>query len=300
MYKNLNPASLGVSGRQSELLELTLTYGFRGLDLDAADLLKRATLQGVEEAGKYIRSAKVRIGGWSLPVQFEADDGVFQAELERLAGLTETAKQLGFRYCRTDIQPASDKLPYHENFERHRQRLSKVGDALAAAGIRLAVSLKATAEARRDRAYPFIHKAEELLTLIRTTGHSHVGLALDTWGWKVGGGAMEQLADLKGNQFVTVTIADVPADADLETIEASQRFLPTEDSLPAYGKFVASLVERKYDGPVTLLPASKQVSGMTRDQAIEKCALLLEQIWTHAGVAKPSKPALAAAEFAPE
>ncbi len=300
MYKNLNPASLGVSGRQSELLELTLTYGFRGLDLDAADLLKRATLQGVEEAGKYIRSAKVKIGGWSLPVQLEADDGVFQSELERVATLMDTAKQLGFRYCTTDIQPANDKLPYHENFELHRQRLSKVGDVLATGGIRLGLALKATAEARRERTYPFIHKAEELLTLIRTTGHSHVGLALDTWSWKVGGGAMELLADLKANQIVTVTIADVPADADLEKLEAAQRFLPTEDSIPAYGKFVASLVERKYDGPVTLLPASKHISGTPRDLAIDKCALLLEQIWTQAGVAKPSKPALAAAEFAPQ
>lgn len=299
MYKNLNPASLGVSGRQSELIELTLTYGFRGLDLDAADFLKRATLQGVDEAGKYIRSAKIKIGGWILPVQLDADDGVFQTEVDRLAALTDTAKKLGFSYCTTDIQPANDKLPYHENFERHRQRLSKVGDVLAAAGLRLGVSLKATAEARRDRVYPFIHKAEELLTLIRTTGHTHVGLALDTWSWKVGGGGMEHLADLKGNQLVTVTIADAPADADLENIEAAQRFLPTEESIPAYASFVVSLAERKYEGPLTLLPASRHVSGMTRDFAIDKCALLLDQIWSQAGLTKPGKPALAAAEFAP-
>ena len=300
MYKNLNPASLGVSGRQSELIELTLTYGFRGLDLDAADFLKRATLQGVEEAGKYIRSAKIKIGGWILPVQLEADDDVFQTELERLATLTDPAKKLGFSYCTTDIQPATDKLPYHENFERHRQRLSKVGDVLATAGLRLGVGLKATAESRSDRTYPFIHKAEELLTLIRTTGHTHVGLALDTWSWKVGGGGMEHLADLKGSQIVTVTIADAPADADLEKIEVAQRFLPTEESIPAYAQFVASLAERKYEGPLTLLPASRHVSGMTRDYAIDKCALLLEQIWSQAGLTKPGKPALAAAEFAPE
>ncbi len=107
MYKNLNPASLGVSGRQSELIELTLTYGFRGLDLDAADFLKRATLQGVDEAGKYIRSAKIKIGGWILPVQFEADDGVFQTELDRLAALTEPAKKLGFA-PRTSSPPATN------------------------------------------------------------------------------------------------------------------------------------------------------------------------------------------------
>ncbi len=298
MYKNLNPASLGVSGRQSELIELALTYGFRGLDLDAADLLKRATLQGVDEAGKYIRSGRIKIGGWILPVQLGADDDVFQVEVERLAALAETARQLNISYCTTDIQPACDKLPYHENFERHRQRLAKVGDVLAGLGLRLGIGLKATAESRRDRTYPFIHKAEELLTLIRTTGHTHVGLALDTWNWKVGAGGMEHLSDLKGQQIVTVTIADVPADADLEKIDAAQRFLPTEETIPAYAQFVASLAERKYDGPVTLLAASRHVSGMTRDYSIDKCALLLEQIWSQAGLSKPGRLALSAAEFA--
>ena len=136
MYKNLNPASFGVSGRQSELIELMLTYGFRGLDLDAADLLRRATLQGTEEASKYIHSAKIKIGGWTVPVQLGADDGVFQSEIERLSLTAETARKVGFTYGTLDLQPASDKLPYHENFERHRQRLSKLGDVLAGAGLR--------------------------------------------------------------------------------------------------------------------------------------------------------------------
>ena len=34
MYKNLNVEGLGISGRQGELIELTLTYGFRGFDFD--------------------------------------------------------------------------------------------------------------------------------------------------------------------------------------------------------------------------------------------------------------------------
>ena len=289
MYKNLNPASLGVSGRQSELIELTLTYGFRGLDLDAADLLKRATLQGSEEAGKYIRSAKIKIGGWALPVQLGADDGVFQSEIERLSLTAETARKVGFSYCTMDLQPACDKLPYHENFERHRQRLSKVGDVLAGTGLRLGVGLKAAPEFRQDRVYPFIHKAEELLTLIRTVNHTHVGLALDTWNWQIGGGGSDTLADVKGKQIVSVTIADVPADADLAAIDVSQRLLPTEQTIPQHARLVAILAERKYDGPVTLLPASRHVAGMTRDHIIEKCASLLEQIWMQAGLAKPSR-----------
>ena len=289
MYKNLNPASLGIAGRQSELIEMALTYGFRGFDLDAADLLKRATLQGAEEAGKYIRSAKIKIGGWSLPVQFGADDGVFQLEIERLSLVSETARKLGFSYATIELDPASDKLPYHENFERHRQRLSQVGDVLAGLGLRLGVGIKATLEARRDRVYPFIHKAEELVTLIRTVNHTHVGLVVDTWSWRLGGSGTEALGDVSGKQIVSVTIADVPPDADLAAIGGTQRLLPTAETVPQYVSLVGTLAERKYDGPVTLLPGPRQVGGMSRDHLVEKCASLLEQMWLQAGLAKPSR-----------
>ena len=46
MYKNLNSWTLGISGRQSELIELALTYGFRGLDIDIHDMIK------VDEQGR--------------------------------------------------------------------------------------------------------------------------------------------------------------------------------------------------------------------------------------------------------
>ena len=290
MYKNLDPASLGVSGRQSELIELTLTYGFRGLDLDAAELIKRATLQGVEEATKYIRSGKVKIGGWILPAQLIANDAAFQVDIERLASVAETAAQVGFTYCTVDIEPGSDDLPFHENFERHRDRLSKVGDVLAGHNIRLGLGLQAAAAHREGRTYPFIHQAEELLTLIRTTGHNYVGLALNTWDWKVGGGANDQLSELTGDQVVAVSLVDVPEDADSATIETTQRLLPTLETLEEHAKLLAMLGGRGYVGPVTLRPDSQQLGKFTRDASVDKCSMLLSKLWTAAELNKVVKP----------
>ncbi len=34
MLKNFSPQSLGINGRQSELIELALTYGFTSMDID--------------------------------------------------------------------------------------------------------------------------------------------------------------------------------------------------------------------------------------------------------------------------
>ncbi len=295
MYKNMNPSSLGVSGRQSELIELALTYGFRGLDLDVGELLKRATLQGVEEAAKYIRSGKVEIGGWVLPVRLTGDEAAYQEDLGLLANLVETAKQVGLKYCTVDIEPASDSLPYHENFERHRERLAKVGELLGGQDICLGVALQSSPKLGEGMAHQFIHSAEELLTLIRNTGCEHVGLALDTWNWQVGGGGRDQLSELQGKQFVTLVISDVPDDADLSTIGPQERGMPSEDSLPEYGRLVKSLAERGYQGPITIQPHSSSLARMTRDQSVERCANALDQIWALAGVTKSGQLASAKA-----
>jgi len=296
MYKNVNLSSLGVSGRQSELIELTLTYGFRGLDVDAPELLRRASLQGVEEATKYIRSGKVKIGGWMLPVNLAADDPTFDQELEKFASLAQTAAEVGFTYCTAVIDPASDDLPFHENFERHRGRLARVADVLQRHEIRLAVGFQAAAKHREGRAYPFIHQAEEILTLVKSIVSDNVGLALDTWDWKVGGGGNDQLDELTGQQIVTVGIADVPLDADLAAVDQTQRMLPTDETIPEYGALLTRLAERGYEGPVTLYPHSSHFAKLTRDASVDKCSDVLNRIWTAAGLNKAGKLVSASAE----
>jgi sugar phosphate isomerase/epimerase len=289
MYKNLSPSALGVSGRQSELIELTLTYGFRSLDLDAGELLKRASLQGVEDATRYIRSGKVKVGGWVLPVDLAADDEAFSVEVEKLASLGDTAVQVGFTYCTATIDPGSDDLPFHENFERHRERLATIGDVLGRHGVRLAVGFKAAAGYREGRNYPFIHQAEEMLTLIKTITSDNVGLALDTWNWKVGGGGNDQLGELTGGQVVTVGIADVPVDADLSAVDETQRLFPNDETFAENGALLTGLAERGYDGPVTLYPHPAQFSRVTREISVERCAGVLNRIWNAAGLNKAGK-----------
>ena len=296
MYKNLNPASLGVTGRQSELIELALTHGFRGLDCDAAELLKRAALQGVQEAAKYVSSGKIKVGGWTLPIRLTGDKEAFRVELEKLAGLADIARQIGISHCLVTLEPASDSSPYHENFELHRERLGAAADLLARSEIRLGVGFKAAAEFRKDRTFQFIHLAEEALTLIRTTGSSNLGIALDTWDWKVGGGASDQLAELSGKQVVCVKIADLPAGADIASIDATQRLLPSDETTPEHAALLKALAKSGFDGPVTLEPHPSQVPGANRDVTVERCAAVLERILIAAGLSKTGKLTPAAGE----
>jgi hypothetical protein len=126
--------------------------------------------------------------------------------------------------------------------------------------------------------------------LIRTTGHKYVGLALDTWNWKLGGGANDQLSELTGDQVISVSIADVPPDIDPASAKVTDRLLPTPETLEEHAKLLAMLGGRGFVGPVTLKPHSRQLGKLTRDASVDKCATLLSKLWTAAGLSKVTKP----------
>lgn len=289
MYKNLSPDALGISGRQSELIELALTYGFRGLDVDAAELIKRSGLQGVEEANRYLHSAKLRVNGFRLPADLQADEVAFKADMEKLAAVAEVAKRIGFRCCATTLAPASETLPYHENFETHRVRLGRVAELLAKFEIRLGVGLSPVAAERQGRRFQFIHQAEELVTLLKSVGVPNVGLVLDTWNWRVGNGRLEQVSELKGQPVVSVRLAEVPEDADLATITPAQRLLPGDRTAAEHAALLRLLAERNYDGPITIAPHPTQVAERNRDTVASKCSGLLDQLWAAAGLTKTGR-----------
>lgn len=120
MFKNLNPSALGVSGHQSEIIELALTYGFAGMDLNVAEFATRVRLKGMPYARRLIDSAKIRIGTFSLPLEWDTDDESFQKDLKKLPEYADCAAQLGCTRCTAVLAPAGDTRPYHENFEFHR------------------------------------------------------------------------------------------------------------------------------------------------------------------------------------
>ena len=81
MFKNLNTSVLGVSGNQSEIIELALTHGFKAIDLDMVDFANRAKLRGMPYARRLIDSSKLTIATFDLPFGLDSPEDVFQKDL---------------------------------------------------------------------------------------------------------------------------------------------------------------------------------------------------------------------------
>ena len=278
MYKNLNPVALGVSGRQSELIELALTYGFRSIDIDVERYLRNARSKGPEQAGRFIASANVNIGAFEIPINWRGDEDIYKQGLQDLESVAQLFAASGASIVLATIQPSSDETPYHENFELHRKRLAEMAELLSKHEMRLGIGFLSAPAHRKDKSYQFICDAEAMITLIKSIPSGNVGLALDTWNWHFGGGTVDQIKSLQSDQVVTVSVADAPADVDSSAITEEQRWLPSEDGLVDNSGLLAALAELEFNGPLTLLTMAECFKGLTREAIVQKCGNVLDEL----------------------
>jgi sugar phosphate isomerase/epimerase len=290
MYKCLSPSAIGIFARQSELLEIALTYRFKGIEIDIGEVLRRAQSTSVAQACRYLCSAQVRIGGFELPVRWTGDDKDFQADLSQLGLLLEVCKALGADRCYTTIRPTCDQRPFHENFKFHVDRLGKLADALAPGNVKLALCFSATQSDRKDGGFEFIHQVDPLLLLLNSVGRDNVGILLDTWHWWVGGGDVEKLRALRGEQFLSVRLADFPAGADLATITDDQRLMPGEGAGIGSAAVLSVLEDLGYDGPVALAPNPAPFKGQKREATVKLASETLDSLL---GITVAEKPVAA-------
>lgn len=280
MFRNLNPMALGMTGRQSELIELALTYGFSSLDVDMKAIVKRARANGIDQARRFIVSANLRGGEFALPLELTAPETAYRSNLVEFGEFVEIAASLNAVACRATVPPVCSGMPYQETFELHRTRLAEIAEVLARHDIPLGLAFLAASSHRQSSESPFIYEGETAMTLIRTIGSPNVGLALDTWNWFVGGGSLDDLFAIPTDRIVSVRLADIPASADLNTIADDERYMPGDGGLTDCRAIVQHLLTNQYAGPVTLYPTPARFAGMTRDAIVRRAKSTLDNLFT--------------------
>lgn len=278
MYKCLSPSAIGILARQSELLEIVLTHKFKGLELDIQEVIRRAQTSSVAQACRYLASAQVTIGGFELPVRWSGPDQEFEADLAEVGPLLEICQTLKADRCYTTIRPTCDERPFHENFQFHVQRLSKLADALAAANVKLALNFMPDPKDRTDGGFEFIHQVDPLVLLLQSIGRDNVGLLLDAWNWWVGGGDLDKVRTLRCEQLLSVRLADIPTGTDLSTITQEQRVLPGEGGTIDTPALISVLEDLGYDGPVALAPNPELFKGQRREAIVKQASTVLDAL----------------------
>jgi sugar phosphate isomerase/epimerase len=293
MFKNLDPQLIGIGSRDSELIELALSNGFKGLSLDLPSFAEQVRTQGFAKASRLITSAKLKIGSCALPVRLGAEEKEYQHDLEQAAGLLEVAEQMQCKRITATIEPGSDTRPYHENFELHRRRLTEVAGRLQTRNMRLGIGFVAPIMCRADKAFQFVQSFHELVLLVGTVGSANLGVWLDTWQWYVGGGTIESLRSVSADKIVAVVLSDESGEASPQTARLESRKLPVAAGTIDNAGVLTALAELRYDGPVSPAADQSQFTGASRDKVVKMAGAALDQVWKAAGLSPLGKVAVA-------
>ncbi len=284
MYKNLNPLAIGVSGRQSELIELALTYGFKGIEIDLADLVKRSHRATFEKAARFLTSAKIKVGGFETPVDLDDEDKTYATKLSALPEAAEIANRVGATTALIRVPAATDRAAYPQYFDVVRKRIDEIAQVFAAQGLNLALTFSASSDAGAGKQFKFVNDVEGFLALFRGCTAKNVGVALDTWSFHVGGGSFNQLAEIPAERVHSLRVADISEKVDVKKATTKNRLMPGIGGVIDNVGIVSHFAKAGYKGPITPMGHSNNSSGMTRDSLVAAAQDALDKVLQEAGV----------------
>ena len=284
MFKSLCAGPIGVSGTTEEIAALAARHGFGGMAFDAGEA---AELAGRGELGSLravYEQHGLRVGAMGLPVQFRTDEETFEADLAKLRPQAAAAEAMGCTRCATWLMPCSDDLPFEENFELHRRRLTVCAEILGAHGLSLGLEFVGPKTLRAGKSYEFIHDMPGVLGLAEAIGTGNVGLLLDCWHWYCTEGSAEDILALEPQQVVLVHVNDAPVGVAVDQQVDNRREMPGATGVIDVAAFLGALGRIGYDGPVMVEPFCQSVRDLPADEAVAATAASLDKIFAQAGV----------------
>ncbi|MBU0618020.1 MAG: sugar phosphate isomerase/epimerase [Planctomycetes bacterium] len=280
MFKNLCPGAVGIKAGFEEAVKLAKDNGFHGLDL----YLDAAKQMGAGKIQETYAQAGLKMGTGVPCPEFRKDEETFKKGLATLPESAKLAVACGCTRCATWIMPASDELPFAENFKQHAQRLREVAKILNDYGITFGLEFVGPATIRKTRKYEFIWNLPGMLELCDAIGTPNMGLLVDSFHWYTSRGTVEDLTRLKAKQVVLVHVNDAPKGVAVEDQVDNQRALPGETGTIDIGTFLRALDKIGCDAPVTSEPFSKTLPALPAAEVARVTAGNLNAIWKTAGL----------------
>jgi sugar phosphate isomerase/epimerase len=300
VYKILNSGGLGVAGKQNELIELALTHGFNGVEVDMVDLVGRHDTLGKQFACQFLQSAKIDMGTFELPVDLGASDDDYNTAMEKLDTILDLATTLNAKGCYVSVASSSGLYSFQECFEKYQQRLQELSEKCTESSLNIGLWLRGTDCEVADGEFKFVQTAEELLTLVKAVGQPNVGVCVDAFQWAAGGGTVEHLVAAGLSDVVSeVRLADIVEGADLSALKDADRTSLPGDNLDSFSvKLCRALSEASVEVPMSISTDLGTFSTGTRDSIVGSITKQIDLLVSGEHPAEIKAAAEAAAEAA--
>lgn len=254
----------------AERVALARRTGYQAIDFDYRHVEQAlAERPGLDAAGFWAEAGLVpgMAGGVGLPGLF-APEEEFHRGLSGVAAAAEAAARTGARQVGLVMQNRS-RLPEAEARALVVGRLRQLGQALSAAGLRLAVEFIGVRSLWPDLPHPFAQRYEDTLALFEESGCDNVGFLLDSYHWYGAEATLAQVAATPKQRIVYAHVNDSKPGPRV-AIQDADRLLPGEGVIDLGGWFRA-LAMTGFDGCVAPEVLGPRLEGMTSEQAAIAC-----------------------------
>ena len=275
MFMNLAPAALGINTDLKGTIALAQAHGFEGIDCPLPEV---CDLADPRQAVDYLNQAKLRWGGFGLPVDFRSDDQTIRRGFDALRQMAPVAQRINCTRCTAWLLPYHDELDYETNFNMHVHRLRPMVRILADHGIRFGLEFVAPRTMRRGHRFEFIHRLDQVMGLAEAIDVAGTGVLLDSWHWYTSRGTVADITEKLRDGIVYVHINDAPAGREIDEQLDDDRRLPGDTGVIDLTTFIDCLGEVNYNGPVTAEPFLPELGRLPPQQAVARTAEAMRRV----------------------
>lgn len=284
MFKNLLPWTVKLQAGFVETLDIAKAAGYSGVDASLGEARKLADENSVEYVKGLLDEKGMRIGGWSLPVNWRGPDAEYFGHLARLPERAQFAADLGITRAFTVVIGGDPNRSFQENWDFHVKRLRPAAEILKDYGHSLGIEFVGPLKSRAPLKHGFIFNMDAMLGLCAAIGTGNVGLLFDTWHCYATHTALEDMAKLTKEDVVYVHVNDAPAGITVEDQVDTVRAIPCETGVIPLAEILGILKDIGYEGPVTPEPFSEKVDNMSPEDGARAMCEGLDKAWQAAGL----------------
>ena len=284
MFKNLLPWTIRLQASFQETLDLAKAAGYGGVDASLGDARGLADENSVEYVKGLLDDAGLKIGGWSLPVNWRGDDAEYYGHLSRLPERAEFAADLGCLRAFTVVIGGDNNRHFRENWDFHVKRLQPVAEILKDYGHSLGIEFVGPLKSRAPLKHGFIYTMDAMLGLCAAIGTGNVGLLFDAWHCYASHATLDDMRKLTKEDIVYVHVNDAPEGIEVDDQIDSVRAIPCETGVIPLAEILGILKDIGYDGPVTPEPFSEKIAKMSPEDGARAMREGLDRAWKEAGL----------------
>lgn len=243
----LTRAGIGNAGPLRDFVTLAARHGFGAVDAGGSEVEAWVREEGLGAVLAHLQGAGVRLGCFSLPLDWSHGEPEFQSGLRTLANHAELALAVGCGNFMTWAMPSTPQ-PVARYTAVTTRRLRLAARLLAGFSLRLGIEYIGPHHLRHKEKNLFLWDLTGALDWLDAIGESNAGLVLDTFHWHTSEGTLDQIRSLEPGRIVHVHLNDA-APGPVAALVDNDRLFPGEGSLPLV-EFLQALAQTGYRGVV--------------------------------------------------